>query len=382
MVVTAIAEDVVPRPAMNDQESIHSWIFEVRQRLSTPPPTRLPAGEVRQAAVLVPLYVDNGELWTLLTKRSDSLPQHRGQIAFPGGGREIGEDPWDAALRETHEELGIEPSQVIRVGELDEASTPSGFHIVPCVGAVPYPLETTINDDEIAEVFSVPLLAFTDYRIVEDRLVKIDGVERTIRVYHVGKRQVWGLTARIVQNLLAAAWASNCRRGVTRRSAGAAVGYWLLLAALLLPGCTVRSFVYPVPGVEVGTPPAGFEEVDSAFCRGGRAMGWHHPGPASGTRPAMIFFHGNGENLETLKWSGLYDQLLALDAPVLVVDYPGYGRSTGQPSEQSLKKTAEAALRWMDDGIRIGRSSPAVGHWAQLWPCISVGWVHAQVRAG
>ena len=187
---------------MNDQEPIHSWIFEVRQRLSTPPPTRLPASEVRQAAVLVPLYVDNGELWTLLTKRSESLPQHRGQIAFPGGGREIGEDPWDAALRETHEELGIEPSQVIRVGELDEASTPSGFHIVPCVGAVPYPLETTINEDEIAEVFSVPLLAFTDFRIVEDRLVKIDGVERTIRVYHVGKRQVWGLTARIVQNLL------------------------------------------------------------------------------------------------------------------------------------------------------------------------------------
>lgn len=187
---------------MNDQEPLHSWIFELRQRLSTPPPTRLPASEVRQAAVLVPLYVDNGELWTLLTKRSESLPHHRGQIAFPGGGREIGEDPWDAALRETHEELGVQPSEVLRLGELDEASTPSGFHIVPCVGAVTYPLETSINEDEIAEVFSVPLLAFTDFRIVEDRLVKIDGVERTIRVYHVGKRQVWGLTARIVQNLL------------------------------------------------------------------------------------------------------------------------------------------------------------------------------------
>ena len=187
---------------MNNQEPLHSWIVELRQRFSTPPPTRLPASEVRQAAVLVPLYVDNGELWTLLTKRSESLPHHRGQIAFPGGGREIGEDAWDAALRETHEELGVQPSEVLRLGELDEASTPSGFHIVPCVGAVPYPLETTLNEEEIAEVFSVPLLAFTDFRIVEDRLVKIDGVERTIRVYHVGKRQVWGLTARILQNLL------------------------------------------------------------------------------------------------------------------------------------------------------------------------------------
>jgi 8-oxo-dGTP pyrophosphatase MutT (NUDIX family) len=187
---------------MNDQEPAHSWIFELRQRLSTPPPTRLPVSEVRQAAVLVPLYVENGELWTLLTKRAETLPHHRGQIAFPGGGHEIGEDPWDAALRETQEELGVEPAQVIRIGELDEASTPSGFQIVPCVGAVPFPLETSINEAEIAEVFAVPLLAFTDFSMVEDRLVRIDGVERTIRVYHLGKRQVWGLTARIVQNLL------------------------------------------------------------------------------------------------------------------------------------------------------------------------------------
>ncbi len=187
---------------MNDESSIHSWIFELRSRLASPAPQRLPTNEARQAAVLVPLYVEAGELWTLLTKRSETLPQHRGQIAFPGGGREIGEDPWDAALRESQEELGIDPSRVVRIGQLDEASTPSGFNIVPCVGAVPYPLETQPNHDEIAEVFSVPLMAFADYSLVEDRLVKIDEVERWIRVYHVGKRQVWGLTARIIQNLM------------------------------------------------------------------------------------------------------------------------------------------------------------------------------------
>jgi len=187
---------------MNDQPSIHSWIFELRSRLGSPPPKRLPTSEARQAAVLIPLYVDAGELWTLLTKRSETLPHHRGQIAFPGGGREIGEDPWDTALRETHEELGIDPAKVVRAGELDETSTPSGFSIVPCVGAVPYPLETEVNQHEIAEVFPVPLLAFADFSMVEDRLVKVDDVERWIRVYHVGRRQVWGLTARIVQNLM------------------------------------------------------------------------------------------------------------------------------------------------------------------------------------
>jgi 8-oxo-dGTP pyrophosphatase MutT (NUDIX family) len=187
---------------MSEQESLHSWIIELRARLAAPPAKRLPPSEARQAAVLAPLYVDAGELWTLLTKRSETLPHHRGQIAFPGGGREIGEDPWDAALRETHEELGVESSKIIRIGELDEASTPSGFNIVPCVGAVPYPLETQVNHQEIAEVFPVPLLAFADYSLVEDRLVKIDDVERWIRVYHVGQRQVWGLTARIIQNLM------------------------------------------------------------------------------------------------------------------------------------------------------------------------------------
>lgn len=187
---------------MTSEEPVHSWIVEVRQRLSTPPPERLAPGETRQAAVLVPLYVDAGELWTVLTKRAETLPHHKSQIAFPGGGLETGEDPWTAALREAEEEVGFDTSKIMRIGELDEASTPSGFNIVPCVGAVPFPLETDINRDEIEEIFSVPLLAFTDYRTVEDRRVKIDGIERDIRVYHVGTRQVWGLTARIVQNLM------------------------------------------------------------------------------------------------------------------------------------------------------------------------------------
>lgn len=187
---------------MSREQVPHSWIQEVRERLATPPPGRLPPSDAREAAVLVPLFVDAGELWTVLTKRAESLPHHKSQIAFPGGGREVGEDPWAAALRETEEELGIDTRQVVRLGELDEAETPSGFRIIPCVGAVPHGLEPEINEDEIAEVFSVPLLAFTDFRVVEDRLIKIDGVERMIRVYHLGSRQVWGLTARIMQNLL------------------------------------------------------------------------------------------------------------------------------------------------------------------------------------
>jgi 8-oxo-dGTP pyrophosphatase MutT (NUDIX family) len=152
--------------------------------------------------VLVPLFVDAGQLWTVLTKRTDTVPHHRGQIAFPGGGLEVGESPWQAAVRETEEEIGVDRRRVLELGHLDEKASPAGFRIVPCVGAVPTPLETKLNENEIAEVFSVPLLAFSDVRLVEERLVEFDGHERMLRIYHVGGRRIWGLTARIIQNLM------------------------------------------------------------------------------------------------------------------------------------------------------------------------------------
>jgi 8-oxo-dGTP pyrophosphatase MutT (NUDIX family) len=184
------------------EERRTSWIEEVRARLASPPPRRLAPGEGRPAAVLVPLYVDAGELWTVLTRRSENLPSHKSQYAFPGGGRELGEDPWEAALRETHEEIGVEPKTVLRLGHLDETGSPAGYRIIPCVGAVPFPLQTAVNAGEISEVFSVPLSALANPRLTEERPVVVNGRERMLRVYHLGARSVWGLTARILQNLL------------------------------------------------------------------------------------------------------------------------------------------------------------------------------------
>jgi 8-oxo-dGTP pyrophosphatase MutT (NUDIX family) len=179
-----------------------SWILELRERLSSPPPRRLAASDLRPASLLVPLYVEAGELWTILTKRTDNLPTHRSQIAFPGGGRELKEDPWGAAVREAHEEIGLDPKTVLPLGELDEGETPTGFRVIPCVGAVPHTFEAQPNAGEIAEVFSLPLTAFGNPQMVEERAVKVDGVERMLRIYHVGGRQIWGLTARVLQNLL------------------------------------------------------------------------------------------------------------------------------------------------------------------------------------
>ena len=182
-----------------------SWIVEARARLASPPAHRVAgraAAALRPAAVLVPLYVDAGELWTVLTRRTATLPSHPSQIAFAGGSLEAGEDPWTAALREANEELGLDPRQVVRLGELDEQGVPSGFRVVPCVGAIPRASPMTANDAEIAEVFSLPLTAFASARLVEERPVVYDGVRRSLRIYHVGNRQIWGLTARILQDLL------------------------------------------------------------------------------------------------------------------------------------------------------------------------------------
>lgn len=180
-----------------------SWIEELRERFASPPPRRLPADEARHAAVLVPLFVAEGQLWTLLTRRSQELPHHRGQIAFPGGGRETGEDFWRAALRESEEEIGLPERLVLRLGELDEVGTPTGFRIVPCVGAIPHPFAPRPNPGEIAEVFGAPIGALARPEASEEREIVVDGKPRVLRVYRAGRHRVWGVTARIVENLIA-----------------------------------------------------------------------------------------------------------------------------------------------------------------------------------
>lgn len=188
------------------QEPRGSWIVEVRNRLASPPPQRLPVARVgeaaRRAAVLVPLYVDAGGLWVLLTRRAEDLPYHRGQIAFPGGSLEAGEEPWAAALRESEEEIGLDPKKVLPLGMLDEIATPTGFTMQPCVGAVPYPVETRVAAREVAEVFALPLAAVANPQMVEQRTVLVDGVPRELTVFHVGSRQIWGATAVVLANLL------------------------------------------------------------------------------------------------------------------------------------------------------------------------------------
>ncbi len=156
-----------------------------------------------RAAVLIPLFKKNGEYYVLLTRRTDKVSHHKGQISFPGGRQDKGEDLLSTALREAKEEMGIEEKDVHILGELDDICTvASDFCISPFVGLVPYPYSFTINCHEIEEIIEVPLSVFLDENKFREELRERNG--EPIRVYFFQHEDytIWGATARILKELL------------------------------------------------------------------------------------------------------------------------------------------------------------------------------------
>lgn len=151
------------------------------------------------AAVLIPIYSDGGEQHLILTKRTEVVLHHKGQICFPGGARDPGDvSLWETALRECQEEIGLDPKHVIKVRELERQYTPTGFRVTPFVGEVKSPLIFTPNPNEIAEIFSVP---FSHFQNPEN--VKILRKEWEGRVFldpHIlyGQHEIWGMTGRVL----------------------------------------------------------------------------------------------------------------------------------------------------------------------------------------
>ena len=185
--------------------ALTGWMEEVRARLEARPGTETAADRegLRRAGVLVPLFVRDGSLWVLLTRRTESVEHHRGQISFPGGSEEeTDESLYATALRETEEELAITRADVIPLGSLSPIETITDFYVEPYVAAVPQPYVWRPAEAEIAEVIEAPLAALMDPAILESK--PIPGREGTILFYHFGPHVIWGATARILSELLAA----------------------------------------------------------------------------------------------------------------------------------------------------------------------------------
>lgn len=156
-----------------------------------------------QAAVLVPLVVRPEGLSVLLTQRTAHLHHHGGQISFPGGRMEEGdEDAYAAALRETEEEIGLSRASIDVIGRLDEYATITGFHITPVVGLLTPPLALAPDDFEVAEVFEVPLSFIMDpANHKTDSRVVPSGEKRWFYVLPYQDRYIWGATAGMLVNL-------------------------------------------------------------------------------------------------------------------------------------------------------------------------------------
>ncbi|MGD8326428.1 MAG: CoA pyrophosphatase [Sphingomonadales bacterium] len=161
-----------------------------------------PLKEPKPAAVLVPLVERSAHLSVLLTQRTHALSTHAGQIAFPGGRIDESDvDPIAAALRETHEEVGVAPNQVEIIGQLDEYRTGTGYVITPVVGFLDPAHSITPNPDEVADVFEVPLPFLLNPGNVETHSKEFRGIRRHFYAMPYQGYYIWGATAAMLVNL-------------------------------------------------------------------------------------------------------------------------------------------------------------------------------------
>jgi 8-oxo-dGTP pyrophosphatase MutT (NUDIX family) len=166
-------------------------------RAALPPDRRL-----RAAAVLVPVVEHASGPTVLLTTRADHLSNHAGQVSFPGGRAEEHDDgPVDTALRETEEEIGLDRAFIDVVGALDVYETGTGFSITPIVGLVRPGFSLTLQEEEVANVFEVPLDFFLDpvNHQRESRMWR--GSLRHYYVMPYDGHHIWGATAGMLVNL-------------------------------------------------------------------------------------------------------------------------------------------------------------------------------------
>jgi 8-oxo-dGTP pyrophosphatase MutT (NUDIX family) len=154
------------------------------------------------AAVLVPLYVQNGSLHVVMTKRREDMRRHAGEISFPGGRQDEGESELRAtALREAHEEIGLEPAAVQLIGALTPTPTfVTGYSIYPFVGLIEPGHIWTPSEREVAQVLEFPLPELRS-SFARRRLVR-RGIPFKTDTYVVGDHLIWGATARMLSELL------------------------------------------------------------------------------------------------------------------------------------------------------------------------------------
>lgn len=186
------AEDLDPeRPAIAGDHVLNNGTID-----------RFHPGPLRRAAVLIPIVAREEGATVILTRRTDHLPSHPGQVAFPGGKIEATDaTPLAAALRETEEEIGIPRDRFEPLGYLDLYQSGSGFRIVPVVAMIGPRFELAVDQNEVAAVFEVPL-SFLMSPVNHKRETGVfRGLTRSYYAIPYADQTIWGVTAGIIRSL-------------------------------------------------------------------------------------------------------------------------------------------------------------------------------------
>jgi dephospho-CoA kinase len=173
-------------------------ILSQREKKSTPDKG------LTRAAVLIPLYQKEGECYMLLTKRTDKVEVHKGQLSFPGGAwDEHDADLLATAFRESFEEIGLHAQDIEILGELDDAPTvTSNFAVTPFVAVIPYPYQFKISQREVEELVEIPISALLDRNNFSEELLQPKGQVVLSYRYRYQDHVIWGATARILKSFL------------------------------------------------------------------------------------------------------------------------------------------------------------------------------------
>lgn len=179
-------------------------IFE-RLREILPAEVDTPISDQRRAAgVLVPLFEIGDEVGVVLTQRTEHLRRHSGQVSFPGGAWEPHDATLrDTALRESFEEIGLEPADVEVLGVMPDFGTVgSDYMIRPYVGRIPHPYEFTPDAHEVDRIIMPPLDLFADPAARRTEIRERDGEQLTVYFFDFEDAVVWGATARMLVSLV------------------------------------------------------------------------------------------------------------------------------------------------------------------------------------
>ena len=174
----------------------------IRNCLSSITPRFLTKGFIREAAVLVPVMEIEDEYHFLLTRRTETVQTHKGQISFPGGMREGEEELLHTAIRETFEEVGIPEDNIEVLGRFHDYISITEYRVTPYVAFLHGPFTIRPQVHEVAEVLQVPFETFLDPSLL--RIGKTEFEQKDVNVYYYsyGAHQIWGLTARIIKEFL------------------------------------------------------------------------------------------------------------------------------------------------------------------------------------